>query len=132
MLPAFLVAETKVRQSGEGEPLAIPEGTGSLFVTLGITHIVEQESLDVAIYGSTDGVVWSAKPLLAFSQKFYCGTYQMLLDLSAHQEIRFLRAKWHLNRWGRGNLTPMFGLYIFAETVEEHAPRSRVMAGSSR
>ena len=116
MLPAFLVPEQKVRQDGKSEPFAIPSGSRAmLFITLGITHTLEQESLDVTLHGSADGLTWTAKPLLAFPQKFYCGTYKMVLDLAKHADINHLRVSWHLNRWGRGDLRPLFGFYVFAE-----------------
>ena len=42
-------------------------------MTLAITKIIEQESLDLSIFGSADGATWGAKPIAAFPQKFYCG-----------------------------------------------------------
>ncbi len=118
MSPSFLVPETELRESGSGEVLDLGSPAANrefLSLTLGITHIVEQESLDVAIQGSADGVNWPGKALLSFPQKFYCGTYQMLLDLKAHPGVRFLRAKWTLNRWGRGELKPLFCIYLFVQ-----------------
>ena len=48
MLPAFLVAETVVREEGAGQELALGASQGKrLLLTLGITRIVEQESLGV-------------------------------------------------------------------------------------
>lgn len=124
MLPAFLVPETQVRQNGTAEAFAIPAGIDTLFVTLGITHVLEQESLDISIYGSPDGAEWTAKPLLTFPQKFYCGTYQMLLDLTTRPDIHHLRVQWHVNRWGRGSLQPMFGFYVFAEQAHTKSTTS--------
>ena len=77
-------------------------------MTLGITRIIEQESLDVSIWGSEDGNEWGTKPLLAFPQKFYCGTYQILVDLSAHPDVRHVRAKWAVNRWGKRDPKPLW------------------------
>ena len=109
MLPEFLIPETTVREAGSGLVVSLGENIGGvLLLTLGITRIVEQESLDVSIWGSEDGNHWAAKPLLTFPQKFYCGTYQTQIDLSDHPEINCLRAKWQVNRWGRGNSTPSF------------------------
>jgi hypothetical protein len=119
MLPEFLIPETTVREAGSGRVLSLGENSGGvLLLTLGITRIVEQESLDVSIWGSEDGNHWSAKPLLTFPQKFYCGTYQVQVDLSDHPEIKCLRAKWQVNRWGRGNPTPLFTIYLFAEIMQ--------------
>ena len=51
---------------------------------------------------------WDAKPIVTFPQKFYCGQSPMLLDLTAHPELKFVRAHWEVARWGRGVETPMF------------------------
>jgi len=91
---------------------------GYLIVTLGITRIIEQESLDVSIWGSADGSDWGSKPLIAFPQKFYCGTYQLLLDLTKRPEVKRLRAKWECQRWGKGDPKPLFSIYIFAQEVQ--------------
>ena len=51
-----------------------------LLLTLGITRIIEQESLDLTIWGSANGDTWTQ--IAAFPQKFYCGTYSLLVDLT--------------------------------------------------
>jgi hypothetical protein len=93
----------------------------SLLLTLGITRIVEQESLDVAIWGSPDGVNWGAKPLASFPQKFYCGTYQLLLDLGERADVQYLKANCRLARWGRGEPKPLFAAYLFAQEAQSRA-----------
>src|SRR6266404_7592746 len=109
MLPVFLLPETTVREAGNGSDLDLGESQGrTVLLTLGITRIIEQESLDVSIFGSADGNEWGTKPLLSFPQKFYCGTYQILLDLSNRPEVTRLRAKWQVNRWGKGDLKAVF------------------------
>ena len=118
MLPEFLLPETTIREAGAGPEIALGEQHGGMLIlTLGITRIIEQESLDVSICGSTDGKDWSAKPIVTFPQKFYCGTYQILMELSAHASVRFLRAKWQVNRWGKGDPKPLFGIYLFAQEM---------------
>ena len=113
MYNAFLVPETTVEANGESDPIALGAGAGkALLLTLAITRIVEQESLDVSIWGSADGTQWSAKPLAAFPQKFYEGVYQVFLDLGAHPEVQWLKAKWAVNRWGVGQLTPRFSFLV--------------------
>ena len=92
-----------------------------LQLTLGITHIIEQESIDITIWGSADKVNWSAKPIACFPQKFYCGVYTVLVDLSEHPEVHCIRVQWKLGRWGRGEPKPMFGFYVFAEAAKFHA-----------
>lgn len=94
---------------GDGPALDLSDATCSVFlVTLEITKIIEQESLDISIYGSPDGVAWGAKPIAVFPQKFYCGETPLLLDMSAHGEVKFIRLHWEVARWGRGSETPMF------------------------
>lgn len=119
MLPAFLVPELEIRENGNGPALELGSSAGGLLtVTLGIHRIIEQESLDLAVHGSGDGALWEAKPLLAFPQKFYCGVYSRVLDLRNHPEVKFLRAQWKVNRWGRGEQKPLFGIYVFAEPLK--------------
>ena len=119
MLPEFLVAETTVREAGTGSAMDLGEQLGSTFVlTLGITRIIEQESIDLSIWGSADGTDWGAKPISTFPQKFYCGTYQIILDLSDRPDVKFLRAKWAVNRWGKGDSKPLFSIYLFVQAMK--------------
>jgi len=110
MIDTYLVPEnTEVSAKGDGAPVDVGSAANRVFLlSLNITDIVEQESLDVSIYGSTDGVAWGAKPLTYFPQKFYRAEHPMLLDLTAHPEVKFLRAHWEVARWGRGTEIPMF------------------------
>ncbi len=109
----FLIPETIVCEAGSGQALSVdPSISPVLQFTLGITRIVEQQALDLSIWGSIDGEDWGAKPLGSFPQKFYCGTYSVFLDLSGHPEVRYIRAQWKVNRWGRGSLKPRFGFYV--------------------
>jgi hypothetical protein len=110
MIDTFLVAEkTAVSAKGDGPTVDVSGATGRVFLlTLEINKIIEQESLEVSISGSADGATWGAKPIVTFPQKFYCGQSPLLLDLTAHPEVKFVRAHWELARWGRGTETPMF------------------------
>jgi len=119
MVPQFLVPESTVREAGTGDILDLGETQGeTLILTLGITRIIEQESIDLSIWGSADGSDWGAKPLISFPQKFYCGTYQILLDLSEHP-VRYLRAKWQVSRWGKGDPKPLFSIYLFVQAMHQ-------------
>ncbi len=112
----FLLPETTVEKEGAGPALEVGSSAGRmLMLTMGITKIVEQESLDVSIWGSGDGNEWGATPLTEFPQKFYAGIYTILVDLASRPEVRHLQARWKLGRWGVGSTTPMFRFYIFAE-----------------
>ena len=52
MLDTFVVPEITVEANGESEPIALGESAGKTFLlTLAITRIVEQEALDVSIWG---------------------------------------------------------------------------------
>ena len=122
MLPEFLLPETTVREAGEGPAIALGSDPGSvLTLTLGITRIIEQESLDLSIWGSADGTEWGAQPVITFPQKFYCGTYQLVLDLSDRPDVKYLRAKWQVNRWGKGDPTPLFDLFLFVKELQTEA-----------
>jgi len=116
MLQEFLLPETTVREAGTGSEIDLGDQVGrTLLLTLGITRIIEQQSIDISIWGSADGTDWGAKPVTSFPQKFYCGTYQIALDLTGHPQVRYLRAKWQVNRWGKGDPKPLFTVYLFAQ-----------------
>ncbi len=118
-LPNFLVPEQVVREDGSSAEFDLGAARGKVvLLTLGITRIIEQESLDVSVWGSTDKTNWTAKPLAAFPQKFYCGTYTILLDLTSQPEVQYLRIQWSMNRWGRGEPKPLFGFYVFAQEAK--------------
>jgi hypothetical protein len=120
MLPAFLVPETTVGEEGTGPGFNLGPARGKLLLlTLGITRIIEQESLEVSVWGAADQTSWGTKPLISFPQKFYCGTYQTQLDLSPDPEIKYVRVQWKTSRWGRGHPTPLFSFYLFAEETTE-------------
>ena len=119
MLDTFLLPETTIEKAGESAAVQVNDGAGKpCLLTLAITKIVEQESIDVSVWGSPDGQQWAAKPLTAFPQKFYQGIYQQLLDLSRSPEVQFLKLKWAVNRWGVGDVKPNF---TFMVKIQEQA-----------
>jgi hypothetical protein len=100
---------TKMESNGNGASFDVSESATRTFLCLlTVADQLEQESLDVSIYGSADGEKWTTKPLLKLPQQFYRGNAKMVLDLSVRPDIKFVRARWELNRWGRGAPLPMF------------------------
>jgi hypothetical protein len=98
-----------MESNGDGASFDISaSATRTFFCLLTVADQLEQESLDVSIYGSVDGEQWTLKPLLKLPQQFYRGRTKMVLDLSYRPEVKFIRARWELNRWGRGAPLPMF------------------------
>jgi hypothetical protein len=116
MLPNFLLSENIARSDGTGPETDLGPKRGKLLVlTLGITRILEQESLEVSVWGSTDGESWGSRPLASFPPKFYCGIYSILLNLVSRPDVRFLRVQWKMSSWSRQEFTPMFGFYLYTE-----------------
>jgi hypothetical protein len=116
MLPICLLPENVNRTDGAGPSTDASHAAGKLLVlTLGITQILEQESLEVSVWGSSDQRNWGLKPVAFFPPKSYCGFYSVLLNLSARPDIRYLRVQWKMNRWRKpaGNL--LFSFYVVAE-----------------
>jgi hypothetical protein len=106
---------TRLTANGDGEALNIDSSqTRTFLCSMDITEQIEQESVDVSIWGSVDGQDWGKMPLLKMPQRFYRGDTRQVLDLAMKPEIRFLRAKWELTRWGRVAPHPMFvlGFYL--------------------
>jgi hypothetical protein len=115
-MEVMLLPETLTREDGSGGEVTLGPRQGKpLVLTLGITRIAEQQSLDVSIWGSSDRTYW--RQLTTFPQKYYCGTYLLLLDLTQHREVRHVRAQWRMRRWGAGERHAQSGFKLFAETV---------------
>ncbi|MBV9266802.1 MAG: hypothetical protein JO061_11600 [Acidobacteriaceae bacterium] len=112
--PAFLIPETTIHENGSSPVLAV--GSGPVLITVGVLAVVEQETLQLAIHGSSDGKEWSADPLVSFPEKFYPGVSAVYLDPGA-RGARFIRAQWRVNRWGRASKAPSFRIYVVAEPV---------------
>lgn len=114
-LPTFLLPETTIQKNGTSAPIEL-QSDRPVLITLGVLETVEQESLLFSLEGSEDAAQWLPDPLVTFPEKFYPGVAAIYLD-PALKNIRYLRASWKLNRWGRGDKTPSFRLYVFAEEV---------------
>ena len=116
---------TRVEENGYGPAVDIRASKSrTFFCLLTITDQIEQESMDVSIWGSADGQTWDASPLLKLPQQFYRGETRAVLDLNLVPEVNFIRAGWELNRWGRVAPTPLFVLGL--RLVEVPAMPQRV------
>jgi hypothetical protein len=94
---------------------------------------IEQESIDVSIWGSADGETWGTHPLLKLPQQFYRGETRAALELMLVPEVNYIRAGWDLNRWGRVAPLPMFvlGLHLAeVPAMTRQAPQNRVTAAT--
>lgn len=108
-------AGTLVETSGDGEAFEVPPTGPRLFLCqLDIAETIEQQSLELSLWGSADGQDWGSQPLIKFPQRFYEGSTRMALDLRPRPEIKFIRARWELNRWGRVHPTPRFRFGVLA------------------
>jgi hypothetical protein len=120
---SIIPAQTKLESTADGRAFDISATTTRTFLCeLTVSDQIEQESLDVSLWGSADGQDFGKKPYLKIPQQFYRGTTRMVLDLSLRPEVRFLRARWELNRWGRVAPTPMF---VVGLTLTEIPPMSQ-------
>ena len=135
MIDTQLVPEKTVATAkGDGPSVDVSGASSRVFLlTLHITNIIEQESLDLSVYGSADGATWAAKPITAFPQKFYRGQHPLLLDLSDHTDVKFVRAHWEVARWGRGTETPMFEFHVGlrevpADVLKEATAEAKALA----
>ena len=105
----LVAAGTRVAENGDGAAVNVGgSATRTFLCTMLISDQVEQESLDVSIFGSADGETWPAKPLLKLPQRFYRGETRAVLELALRPEVKFIRARWDLNRWGRVAPEKMF------------------------
>jgi len=109
---------TVIESDGESGAFELGAIAGKrILIVLRIDEIVEQESLHVSLWGSADGQAWGEKPLFTFPQKFYRGATPAALDLTQRPEIKFLKANWKTNRWGRGYPRSFFQIAVEVEEL---------------
>jgi hypothetical protein len=109
---------TRIEENGEGERVDISaSSTRTFFCIMIISEQIEQESIDVSIWGSADGQNWGAHPILKLPQRFYRGETRAVLELVLVPEIKFIRGRWELNRWGRVAPLPMFRVGLHLQEV---------------
>ena len=98
-----------------------------------ITDQLEQESIDVSIWGSADGQNWGTHPILKLPQRFYRGETRAVLELVLRPDVKFIRARWDLNRWGRVAPLPMFKVGVHLVEVpampQQVSPASVAVGG---
>jgi hypothetical protein len=124
----LIPAGTRLTENGDGQARDISASQTRTFLSImDITDQIEQESVDLSIWGSADGQDWGKMPLLKMPQRFYRGETRQILDLSMKPEIRFVRARWELARWGRVAPHPMFvlGFHLSEVPAFAHTAASR-------
>jgi hypothetical protein len=116
MTPIALLPESVVRENGKSPETALDAAQGKpLLLTLGVTRILERETLEVTILGSQDRIAW--RPLATFPKKYYCGTYSLPLHLSHHPDVTHLRVEWNMSRWDQRKPKPVFAFYVSLEEL---------------
>jgi hypothetical protein len=121
----LIAPHTLLEATANGESLDVSASpTRTFLCTLVISNQIEQESLDVSIWGSADGQSWGTHPILKVPQRFYRGETRAILDLAHRPEVKFIRAKWEVNKWGRGAPSPSFhaGLHLAEIPAMPQAP----------
>lgn len=120
---------TVVEENGNGAAVDVSaSATRTFFCVMVITEQIEQESIDVSIYGSPDGQAWTGKPILKLPQRFYRGETRAVLELVFNPDVKFIRAGWDLNRWGRVAPLPMFQLGLHLLEVPAMPQTAKVEA----
>ena len=82
---------TLLRESGHGEAVDIrASSTRTFFCIMLIRDQIEQESVDVSIWGSADGENWGTHPVLKLPQQFYKEECRYLKHSSSCRAFQFL------------------------------------------
>ena len=127
MVDTFLVPEkTVVTTKGDGPLVEISAAQNRVFLLqFDITGVIEQEAIDLSVFGGADEAGLAKAPLMSFPQTFYKGQQAILLDLRARSDVNVVRAHWEVNRWGRGPETPWFEFCLKATEVSPELLRER-------
>jgi hypothetical protein len=126
----LIAPKTRVTANGDGASADVSgSATRTFLCTLEISDQIEQEALDVSIWGSPDGQNFGTQPLLKIPQSFYNGSVKQVLELSYAPQVKFIRAHWDLTRWGRVAPHPMFVISLRLDEVPAF-PRSAFTADS--
>ncbi len=134
MLDTFLVPEnTVITAKGDSAGCDLSDASNRVFLlTLNVVKVIEQESIELSVFTSADGATWETKPLTSLPQKFYTGTYPLLVDLSHVPDAKFVRAHWEVNRWGRGASTPEFTIAVRLREVPSEVLRDAQAEAATR
>jgi hypothetical protein len=109
ILSHLVAPDTKVETNGASTAFELGAFEGKpVLIVLRVSRVIEQESLHVSIWGSKDGADWGSQALFWFPQKFYAGVSPAALDLGKLPGVKFLEARWEVNRWGRCDPRPWF------------------------
>ena len=106
---------TLLQEDGSGAAVDIRDSsTRTFFSVMVITDQIEQESVDVNIWGCSRrrNLGHASDPEIARSSSAYRGETRAVLDLTMVPEVNFIRAGWELKRWGRVAPLPMFVLGV--------------------
>ena len=120
MLDSYLIpANTVVTGKGDSAVVDISAAENRAFLLqLEVTAVVEQEALEISIFGGPDEAGIGKVPLATLPQQFYEGSYPFLVDLADLPQVKVVRAHWEAFRWGRGSETPSFE---FSHTLTQAA-----------
>jgi hypothetical protein len=114
----LIAPATRVTANGHGEPFDVRSShTRTFLCAMDVSDQIEQESVDVSIWGSADGQDFGKHPILKIPQRFYRGETRQVLDLTARPELNFIRASWDLVRWGRVAPHPMFAIGLRLDEI---------------
>ena len=128
MIDVQLVPKSLVSANGNGAPVEIAAVTNRVFlVTVEMTRTLEQQALEVALEWSADGAAWGQMAVLP--QQFYPGDAELALDLRKLPEVRWVRARWKLERWGRGSTDVQCE---FSVSLRELATETQVASTSTK
>lgn len=115
----MIVPEELFRGNGYSPAVALDDLKGkSIQLTLSITRMMEEQTLEVLIWGSADGSHWLDRPIVTLPHRHYCGEYSYTVDLSRHPQVAYLRAEWRLRSWGH---TTAYRLISFSLDAAECA-----------
>ena len=79
---------TLVEENGGADAVDISgSATRTFFCVMFIYDQIEQESIDVSIWGSADGENWGTHPILKLPQRFYRGETRAVLELTLRPEV---------------------------------------------